>query len=234
VTTPETIRAQMVRTRAGLNRKLDALRSRLAGPVADSHEGKEDSMAENAKKKGDADKSSARSGGRSTTPKKAGASAASSAARETESKSKSKSKPKAKADTKSKPEAGARARSKASAKGDSSSGAGKTAKKRSRAEASTTSKTLEVVGEMLAGATVGAVSAVAANVDVSSAPTEPVASELAAMDTKKGKSKGAAKKAAKAKSPKQLLGEMAAPAAIGAVAGAVEAVLPKKGKKPAR
>ena len=91
---------------------------------------------------------------------------------------------------------------------------------------------------MLAGATVGAVSAVAANVDVSSAPTEPVASELAAMDTKKGKSsggsKGAAKKAAKAKSPKQLLGEMAAPAAIGAVTGAVEAVLPKKGKKTTR
>ena len=95
---------------------------------------------------------------------------------------------------------------------------------------------------MLAGATVGAVSAVAANVDVSSAPTEPVASELAAMDAKKGKSsggakgssKGAAKKAAKAKSPKQLLGEMAAPAAIGAVAGAVEAVLPKKGKNAPR
>jgi hypothetical protein len=57
VTTPETIRAQMVRTRAGLNRKLDALRSRLAGPVADTHEGRGDSMAEKAKKKGEAEKS---------------------------------------------------------------------------------------------------------------------------------------------------------------------------------
>ena len=101
MTTPEAIRARMVQTRAGLNRKLDALRSRLAGPVADSHEGKEDSMAENAKKKGDPDKSSARSGDRPTTPKKAGASTG---------KSQSGSKPKAKADEKSKPNDGARAR----------------------------------------------------------------------------------------------------------------------------
>ena len=242
VTTPETIRAQMVRTRAGLNRKLDALRSRLAGPVADSHEGKEDSMAENAKKKGEPDKvlgplgrpaddteEGRRLGGIILGPQV-----------RIEA---TKSKPKAKADTKSKPEAGARARSKASAKGEFELGRREDGEEAESGErASTTSKTLEVVGEMLAGATVGAVSAVAANVDVSSAPTEPVASELAAMDTRKGKSsggakgssKGAAKKAAKAKSPKELLGEMAAPAAIGAVAGAVEAVLPKKGKNASR
>jgi len=215
----------MVETRSGLTRKLNALRSRLAGPATASHEGNENPMAEKAKKKtDDKDAGPARSGeGPTTAKKKAVASKASSPA------GGSKSKGGADAKSKSSGSAGAKSKSSAKASGGSGSGGGKASRKKSGGRESVATKTKEVVGEMLAGAAVGAVTAAAASVEGAS-----TSAEQAATDLKRGKSSGGSKASGKrstrAKSPTEVLGEMATPAAIGAVAGAAKAVLPKKGK----
>jgi len=99
-------------------------------------------------------------------------------------------------------------------------------------------KSTEVLGEMLTGAAVGAVTAAAERVSdqptaVTAVVAEPATATPTGAVTKKGSGskKAATPKRGKGKPSGEVLGEMLSGAAVGAVAGAAKSVLPVEKKE---
>jgi hypothetical protein len=195
---PEAIRAEMGRTRAGLTRKLNLLKTRLLQPHVAFPSEERTSMP--------VDKKTTKS--TSSSAKKSGVAKMAATA-----------KPSAKS-AKSKPAAKTSARA-ATAKSSSASKAKASKKPLARKVATKTSK---VLGEMLTGAAVGAVTGAAAKVG-----NQPTAAGGSGDNGTGAAASSSRKKGAAAKSGK-VVNDMLAGAAVGAVTGAAKAVLPKTPK----
>ncbi len=223
---PEAIRARMVETRAELEHHIEALKDRLLGDAGPSQRGAEKAMPSKqtgsrstsgkaASKRATPRASAAKTGGESPEKPRA-ATKASASARKGGASGASKG---AKA-------AGSPDRPAAKAKRSKAGGSAKSSRSRKgvgqKLVAAVGEKTVEVLGEVLAGAAVGAVTAAAAKVrDEPTAAGEVVAARGPAA---KGGAKGG--RANKASDGREILGKLASGAAVGAVAGAAKAVIP--------
>ena len=193
----ESIRAEMRKTRDGLTRKLDLLKSRLLHPLGAPRTGESRTMPAKKTTKSSAPEKAARVSGVKSTPPKA-----------------------------------FDAKRSTSPKADASPSRKKTTRK--KVVASITSKATEILGEVLTGAAVGAVTGAAQRVNEQPTAVLENGSGRNAPAVAKGPGgrTAATKKQAAAKKSGEVLGEMLSGAAEGAVAGAAKAVIPAKASKP--
>ena len=216
---PEQIRARMAQTRAELGRKLDALGGRFAGPRGAAITGTRKAMPPKKSVKTTTTAAGAKPAAEKRTAKAAPAKAP--AAKPAAPAAASKPAPKR-----------AAAKSARAPKASKSAATKSATRKRPAAATGIAGKATELLGEMLAGAAVGAVTGAAGQVrQEPGAVAEPEVNQVAAGGTGKAgvRKKGTPKRAAAAASkPSEMLGEMAAGAAIGAVTGAAKAVLPEE------
>ena len=229
---PEAIRARMRQTRAGLARNLDALKSRLFDAQGPSSQGTKPTMPP---KKASKKSASSRAGDQPTAGKKVKAAAkkpASSRAAE----STASQKPARAAKSDAKPKSARSSKSAASPTSDrttkSRSGA-RPKSTRKRGTGSIGPKAAEVLGQMATGAVVGAVTGAADRVsDQPTAVKKPGAKRTpSSRAAKSDASKPTARKRGTGPKAAEVLGQMAAGAAIGAVTGAAQAVAPAEEPK---
>jgi len=202
----------MAQTREDLTRKLEALKGRLIGTEGASHGGANTDMA---KKTSSKSSSAPASGGKASVKKTPVKKAAPGAAKAKSSGAKSDSSSSA---------------SKASApkKAAAAKGGRATAKKATtkRVVKGVAAKTTEVLGEMLAGAAVGAITGAANEVK-----DEPTAAQRSVAAVKRGTAVKKSSGKRTATPPGEVLSDLATGAAIGAVAGAAKAVMPSEESK---